>query len=58
MIDGKAFFDQPINNDFKTYYNIQKMSTGEGDHYTTGFLFDYLHFKENYEMIAIDLSKQ
>ena len=58
MIDGKAFFDQPINNDFKTYYNIRKMSTGEGDHYKTGFLFDYPHFKENYEKIAIDLSKQ
>ena len=22
MIDGKKFFDQPINNDYKTYENI------------------------------------
>ena len=25
MIDGKNFFDQPINNNFKTYKNIRKM---------------------------------
>ena len=28
MIDGRNFFDQPIKNDFKTYDNIRKISTG------------------------------
>ena len=31
MINGKNFFDQPINNDFKTNENIRKISIGQGD---------------------------
>ena len=58
MIDGKNFFDQAINNDYKTYENIQKIATGKGGDYTTGCFLDYLYFKDNYKMIAIDLSKQ
>ena len=57
-IDGRKFFDQPIKNDLKTYDNIRKMSTGQGDDNKTGCLLDYLHFKKYYELIAIDLSKQ
>ena len=58
MIDGKNFFDQPINSDLKTYENIRKIATGQGDDYTTGCLLDYSYFKDYYKMIAIDLSKQ
>ena len=58
MIDGKNVFDQPINNDFKSYENIRIIAAGQGDDYTTGCLLDYPYFKENYKMIAIDLSKQ
>ena len=31
---------------------------GIGDDYTTGSLLDYDHFKKNYKLVAIDLSKQ
>ena len=58
VIDGREFFDQPINNMNKTNENIRKIATGKGDDYTTGCLLDYSYFKENYKMIAIDLSKQ
>ena len=58
MIDGKNFFDQPINSNLKTYENIRKIPTGQGDDYSTGCLLDYFYFKENYKMIAVDLSKQ
>ena len=59
MIDGKNFFDQPINSNLKTYENIRKIATGQGDVYTTGCLLDYSYFKKkNYKMIAIDLSKK
>ena len=58
MIDGKNFFDQPINSDLKTYENIRKIATGQGDDYTTGCLLDYSYFKDHYKMIAKDLSKQ
>ena len=58
MIDGKNFFDQPINSMNITYENIRKIVMGQGDDYTTGCLLDYSYFKENYKLIAIDLSKQ
>ena len=37
-IDGKTFIDQPINDNIKIYENIQKITTGQGDDYTTGCL--------------------
>ena len=58
MIDGKNFFDQPIKNDKITYNNNRKIATGQGDDYLTGCLLEYASFKNYYEMIAIDLSKQ
>ena len=51
MIDGQIFFDQTIENDLRTYYNIQKIRTGQRDDYKTGFLLDYLYFKEYFELI-------
>ena len=54
----KKCFDQRINSNLKTYENIRRIATGQGDDYTTGCLLDYSYFKENYKMIAIDLSKQ
>ena len=57
MIDGRNFFDQPIKNDIKTYKNIQKVTTGQGDDYTTGHLLDYNYLKKH-KMIGLDLSKQ
>ena len=58
MIDDRKFFDQPINSMKKTYENIRRIATGQGDYYTTGCLLDYSYFKGNYKLIAIDLSKQ
>ena len=58
MIDGRIFFDQPINSISKTYENIRKIATSKGDDYTTVCLLDYYYFKENYKMIAVDLSRQ
>ena len=58
MIDGKDVFDQPINSMTKTYENIRKIATGQGDDYTTHCLLDYSYLKNHYKIIAIDLSKQ
>ena len=58
MIDGKNFFDQLINSVTKTYKNIRKIATGQGDDSTTGCLLDCTYFKKYYKMIAIDLSRQ
>ena len=57
-IDGRNFFDQPINDDIKTYEKITETATGQGDDYTTGCLLDYHYFKGNHKIIAIDLSTQ
>ena len=58
MINGVNVFDKPIKNNKITYENMRKIATGEGDDYTTGCLLDYTYFKDNYKMIAVDLSKQ
>ena len=50
MIGGKNFFDQPKKSNIKTYDNIQKIRTGQGDDYTTGCLLDYYYFNKHYEM--------
>ena len=41
MIDGQKSFDQPLKNDLRTYDNIQKFGTSQGDDYATGCLLDY-----------------
>ena len=58
MIDGRNVFDKPINSMTKTRENIRKLATGQGDDYTTGCLLDYSYFKDHYNMITMDLSKQ
>ena len=58
MSNGQNFFHQPVKNDLRTYDDNQKIATGQGDDYTTGYLLDYVYFKNYYKMIAIDLSKQ
>ena len=45
MIDAKNFFDQPINNNIKTYRNTRKIAAGQGEDYTNSCLLDYPYFK-------------
>ena len=58
MINGENFFDQPIKDDKVTYENMRKVATGKGDNYTTGCWLDYPYFRDNYKMIAVDLTRQ
>ena len=55
VIDGRNFFNQPIQNDKIKYDNIQKIATRQEVDYTTGCLLDYIYFKENYKLTSIDL---
>ena len=55
MIDGRNFFDQPAKNNLRIYDNIRKITTGQGDDYTTGCLLYYNYFNEYYNMIVLDL---
>ena len=45
-IDGRNFYDQPINDLNKQYDEIRKISTGQGDDYTTGCLLDFSYFEK------------
>ena len=56
LIDGKSFFDLPIKNEEEAYEKIIDMSNN--NNYMTGNLLDFAYYKENYKLIAIDLSKQ
>ena len=58
LIDGRNFYGQPINNLIKQYDEVSKVSTVHGDDYNTGSLLDYVYFKDNYKLIAVELSKQ
>ena len=58
LIDGRKFYDQPINDLIKQYNKIRNTATGQGDDYTTGCLLDYQYFKDHYNLITVDLSKQ
>ena len=43
-----------LNNMMK----LEKISTGQGDDYTTGCLLDFAYFEKNCRLIVADLSKQ
>ena len=45
-IDGRNFYDQPINDLIKQYDEVRKISTGQGDDYTTGCLLDFACFEK------------
>ena len=50
MIEARIFLDQSLE--------IRKITACQGDDNATGCLLDYLYFKENYKLVAIDISKQ
>ena len=52
------FYDQPINDQIKKYDEIRKIATGKGDGHTIGCLLDYQYFKDDYQLIAVNLSQQ
>ena len=58
LIDGRNFYDQPISDQIRKYDEIRKIATGKGVDYTTGCLLDYRYFKDHYQLITVDLSKQ
>ena len=46
----------PVKNEEEAYERIIDLSNNNG--YTTGNLLDFVYFKKNYKLTAIDLSKQ
>ena len=56
MIDGKQFFEIPVKNKEDAYETIIEMS--RNNDYTASNLLDYEYFKDHYQLIEIDFSKQ
>ena len=55
LIDGNSFFDLPVKNEEEAYKKTIQMS--RNNDYTAGNVLDFIYFKENYRLIAIDLGK-
>ena len=58
IIDGRNFYDNPIESDIEKYRELKKVMIGKGEDYTTGSLLDYDYFNKHYKLVAVDLSKQ
>ena len=58
MIDGRNFYDNPIESDIEKYRELKKVIIGKGEDYTTGSLLDFNYFDKHYKLVAVDLSKQ
>ena len=50
----KKFYDKAVVSDMKRYKEIRKLTTGQGEDYTTVCLFDYDFIKNHYKLIAAD----
>ena len=57
-VNGKNFYNQPVATDIKQYEEIRRLTTGQGEDYTTGCLLDYESIKNHYALIAVNLSRQ
>ena len=58
IIDGRSFYDNPIESDIEKYRELKKVMIGKGEDNTAGSLFDFNYFDKHYELVAVDLSKQ
>ena len=58
IIDGRNFYDNPIESDIEKYRELKKVIIGKGEDYTTGSLLDFNYFDKHYKLVAVDLSKQ
>ena len=57
FIDGRNFYDNPIESDIEKYRELKKIMIVKGEDYTTGSLLDSDFFKKH-KLVAVDLSKQ
>ena len=58
IIDGRNFYDNPVENDVEKYRELNRVMIGKGEDYTKGSLLDFDYFKKHYRLVAVHLSKQ
>ena len=57
IIDGRNFYDNPIESDIEKYRELKDVMIGKGEDYTTGSWLDFNCF-DKHKLVAVDLSKQ
>ena len=57
IIDGRNFYDNPIESDIEKYRELKKVMIGKREDYTPGSLLDFNYF-DKHKLVAVDLSKQ
>ena len=58
IIDGRSFYDNPIESGIEKYRELKKVMIGKGEDYPTASLLDFNYFDKHYKLVAVDLSKQ
>ena len=58
IINEKKLYNQPIDSDIRRYEEIRKLTTEQGEDYTTGCLLVHDYIKNNCRLITVDLSRQ
>ena len=53
IIDGRNFYDNPIESDIEKYRELKKVMIGKGEDYSTGSLLDYNYF-DKHKLVAVD----
>ena len=57
IIDGRNFYDNPIESDIEKSRELKKVMIGKEEDYTTGSLLDFNYFDKYYKLVAVGLSK-
>ena len=57
-INGRNFMINQLMIKSKSMMKLERLHQEKGHDYTTGCLLDYQYFRDHYQLIAVDLSKQ
>ena len=55
IIDGRNFYDNPIESDIEKYRELKTVMVGKGEDYTTGSLLDFNYFKEQFNKLNLNI---
>ena len=48
IIDGRNFYDNPVESDIEKYRELKNVMIVKGEDYATGSLLDYNYFNKHY----------
>ena len=54
IIDGRNFYDNPIESNIEKYRELKKVMIGKGQDYTTESLFDFNYFDKQLQLIYLN----